>query len=490
MSTPKRAFIAYNSTITGGKALRALNNSDYIQKQLYDSDNENMMKCYCKQYDTSGKKNEPYYDVLASQISQLTPDLFDKYFEYVPVSLVKTGTNMNGFHPEHDDNMIFKMKSDSFKDKSVLSKLEFNEYYNYNDLTTEHIFIYGPITDSIYMDLLIEIKANKNNLIIHLQGENILDDLGKDGDTIFGIESKGNLFSNSFNYQNNMKNANKLRELIQTEKSCQAFTIRCKIESDLCLNNIGDEELLWPLKGDRKEIKNGLPKIYIKFYEDIKKLIDGKFDDYTNYNKINTTYIYQDMVDKDNMSSIAFLVINSINEPLVSLIGRETFMLMNSDVKVKNYQALHLPNIPECIRPDGVEKIELDFGKTKKSYWPAFKNTNYDLKYDKEMTLYHYYLMANCFKICTNDLLKLYTSKKIYYVYNESLITNPSSDENHMPLLNEILFFPSLNTYIMCINKFDNILESFNSELLEINKQTNYKSDLDLTMIIKLWLDK
>ena len=287
-----------------------------------------------------------------------------------------------------------------------------------------------------------------------------------------------------------MKNANKLRELIQTEKSCQAFTIRCKIESDLCLNNIGDEELLWPLKGDRKEIKNGLPKIYIKFYEDIKKLIDGKFDDYTNYNKINTTYIYQDMVDKDNMSSIAFLVINSINEPLVSLIGRETFMLMNSDVKVKNYQALHLPNIPECIRPDGVEKIELDFGKTKKSYWPAFKNTNYDLKYDKEMTLYHYYLMANCFKICTNDLLKLYTSKKIYYVYNESLITNPSSDENHMPLLNEILFFPSLNTYIMCINKFDNILESFNSELLEINKQTNYKSDLDLTMIIKLWLDK
>ena len=42
----------------------------------------------------------------------------------------------------------------------------------------------------------------------------------------------------------------------------------------------------------------------------------------------------------------------------------------------------------------------------------------------------------------------------------------------------------------MCINKFDNILESFNSELLQINKQTTYKSDLDLTIIIKLWLDK
>ena len=75
------------------KLCRALNNSDYIQKQLYDSDNENMMKCYCKQYDTSGKKNEPYYDVLASQISQLKPDLFDKYFEYIPVNLTKTGSS-------------------------------------------------------------------------------------------------------------------------------------------------------------------------------------------------------------------------------------------------------------------------------------------------------------------------------------------------------------------------------------------------------------
>ena len=74
------------------------------------------------------------------------------------------------------------------------------------------------LQNKLYTDLLIEIKTNKNNLIIHLQGENILDEKGKDGDTVFGLESKGNLFLNAFNYQNNMKNANKLRELIQTEK--------------------------------------------------------------------------------------------------------------------------------------------------------------------------------------------------------------------------------------------------------------------------------
>jgi len=490
MSTPKRAFIAYNSTITGSKALRALNNSDYIQKQLYDSDNENMMKYYCKQYDTSGKKNEPYYDVLASQIAQLIPDLFDKYFEYVPVNLTKTGTNFNSFHPFHKDNIIFKMESTTFESKNKFSKTELCKYYDYNNDKTEHIFIYGPITDSIYTDLLIEIKTNKNNLIIHLQGENILDEKGKDGDTVFGLESKGNLFLNAFNYQNNMKNANKLRELIQTEENFQAFTIKCIINPDLCVDNIKGEELKWPLKGDGEKIINGLPNIYIIFYEHIKSLIDGKFDDYDYYNTLNTIEIYQDMVDKDNMTSIVFLLLNTKSKPKVSLIGREAFKLTYDGLEIHNYQSMHLPFISKDIKPDGIEEIDLDFSKTTKTYYPAFKNNLYNLEYDYEITICHYYLMVECFKICTNDLLKKYNYSDVLYVYGKQLITNPSSNETRMPLMNEVIFFPTLNTYIMCINKFDNILESFNSELLQINKQNNYKSDLDLTIIIKSWLHK
>ena len=58
--------------------------------------------------------------------------------------------------------------------------------------------------------------SNNTQLVIHLQGENFLNNQGNDGDMIFGMESKGNLFKNAFNYQNCMKNAQKLRRFIQS----------------------------------------------------------------------------------------------------------------------------------------------------------------------------------------------------------------------------------------------------------------------------------
>ena len=188
------------------------------------------------------------------------------------------------------------------------------------------------------------------------------------------------------------------------------------------------------------------------------------------------------------MTSIVFLLLNTKSKPKVSLIGREAFKLTYDGVEIHNYQSMHLPFISKDIKPDGIEEIDLDFSKTTKTYYPAFKNNLYNLEYDYETTICHYYLMVECFKICTNDLLKKYNYSDVLYVYNKQLITNPSSNETRMPLMNEVIFFPTLNTYIMCINKFDNILESFNSELLKINKQTNYKSDIDLTIIIKSFI--
>ena len=112
MSSAHIVFIAYNSTLTGSKALRALNNNSTIQSNLYKGSN-NMMKTYCKYYDNA-KKNEPYYDVLASQISMLNQDIFDTYFTYKPVNLIETGTNENNFHPTQEYPLIFKMKSKNF----------------------------------------------------------------------------------------------------------------------------------------------------------------------------------------------------------------------------------------------------------------------------------------------------------------------------------------------------------------------------------------
>ena len=97
------------------------------------------------------------------------------------------------------------------------------------------------------------------------------------------------------------------------------------------------------------------------------------------------------------------------------MIGREAFKLTYADVGIHNYQSLHLPDVPYWAKPECIEEIELNFGKTMETYWPAFKNELYDLEYDKEMTLCHYYLMVNCFKICINDLLKRYGFQNICF---------------------------------------------------------------------------
>ena len=49
-------FVAYNSTITGGKALRSFNEMDSTQELLYGNGSKNMVKSYCENYDKAKKK--------------------------------------------------------------------------------------------------------------------------------------------------------------------------------------------------------------------------------------------------------------------------------------------------------------------------------------------------------------------------------------------------------------------------------------------------
>ena len=74
-------------------------------------------------------------------------------------------------------------------------------------LTVSPYIFFLVVNDFISNALFAAINntiANNKQLFIHFQGENILDNQGNDGDTIFGMESKGNLFKNAFNYQNSM----------------------------------------------------------------------------------------------------------------------------------------------------------------------------------------------------------------------------------------------------------------------------------------------
>lgn len=487
MSFPNVVFIAYNSTVTGSKALRAFNNTNYVQN-MYNG-KMNIMKHYCKTYDQS-KKNEPYFDVIASQISLLNTNLFDNYFEYIPIDLVETGSNMNSFHPSQPDPLIFKMNSKKLNGYDTITRQYLNQYLNYKIAT--HIYIYGPITDSIYKELNDTIYTHiseDSKLFIHFQGENILDNQGNDGDTIFGMESKGNLFKNSFNYQNGMVNAQKLRHLIQNNEYCEAFTIKNKIKSEFVIHKINNEVLEFPIKNG-KTIKNGLPNIYVKFYTDIKSLLNGTYYSKDTYLNLKIQKIYQDMVDKDNATSILYLLIHSINisKTSVSLIGRETFQLTYNNEIIPNYQSMQFSLVPDQIKPDIAHKnIELVMNSCNSSYWPVFNDTNYDLKYDKNTTRIHYLFMCKCFVICIQSMLHLYELNSFNnYVISEDLIANPSMNEDKISLLNEILFYPSLNGYISAINNYSAYLNKYDNEKNELQTITNtlqYKSDIELTAI-------
>ena len=67
-----------------------------------------MISSYCALYDKA--KNEPFYDVLASQIACMNQINFDNHFKYVPVNLVEEGNIMKAFHPSQPDPLVFKME--------------------------------------------------------------------------------------------------------------------------------------------------------------------------------------------------------------------------------------------------------------------------------------------------------------------------------------------------------------------------------------------
>ena len=488
-------FIAYNSTITGGKLLRIFNEMSSTQDMLYNNDSKNMVKSYCENYDKA-KKNEPFYDVIASQIATLNQSDFDKNFTYCQVDLIEEGTNMDSFHPSQPDPLVFKMKSKNIEDNETFTREDFNEYYKYTNSETQHLFIYGPLSDSMYEDIENNMKTHINNntqLVIHLQGENFLNNEGNDGDMIFGMESKGNLFKNAFNYQNCMKNAQKLRRFIQCEPLCESFTVLCNSPEDARRTEIYGVPLIWKNReGTSAPIKGGLPQIYIDFYYDISSLIQGKLDNTTKYyEKLNITNIYQDMVDKDNSSSIVFLILNSLQNPTIYLIGREAFSLLYEGGEISHHQFLNSSLAPEVIKPINIsplhKKIELNMGQTTTKYWPAFKDTDYELKYSNYDTVNHYNLMCICFELGVNNLLEVY--KKTNVLFNADFSKNIAkpSDKTPVPLMNEIIFFPALNTIIKSINSVDSkVLMEIHSELTHITSNGTYLSNNKLSNLYSL----
>tara|TARA_B110001452_G_C15121398_1_gene390834 strand:- start:43 stop:939 length:897 start_codon:yes stop_codon:yes gene_type:complete len=292
-----------------------------------------------------------------------------------------------------------------------------------------------------------------------------------------------------------MKNAQKLRRFIQSEPFCESFTIVCTSNIDTRRTEINGVPLIWKNRnGTKTPIGGGLPQIYIDFYDDISSLIQGNLHySKSYYDKLNITNVYQDMVDKDNSSSIVFLMLNGLQNPIIHLIGREAFSLLHKSVVIPHYQCLNWEMIPDVIKPINIspfhKNIELNMGQTTTTYWPSFKNTDYELEYSKYDTENHYNLMCMCFEISVNNLLEYY--KKSYGVFNTTFSKNivKVSDNKHMPLMNEVIFFPALNTLIKTTNSVDkSMLYSIHPELTKIISNDTYLTNDRLSELYSEYL--
>ena len=476
--SPKVLFMPVNSTASGSVQLRELNAMSSIQNALY-SDPQTVAAQYCKIYDESGKKNEPFYDVLAAQIA--TDTEFDKNFAYVPVKLITTGSNANSFHSQQEDPLVCKMVSTTFDGLNTVTRKYLETEFNYSSPSTEHIFIYGPITDHILQILFDKMNSaisNDTMLIIHVQGENTLDEKGKAGDTEFGMKSKGNLYSNAFNYQNQITNACRLRNFIQTSPNCMAFTMICKTSPELLTNEVNGEILT-----------DSLPKVFLKYYEDIGELLNGSFSNNDNYYKtLNVVDIFQDMVDKDNITSVAFLLLNAINLDMcqLHLIGREAFALLYKGQVVPHHNIMNFALIPDKIKPDSivekVKNIELNMAQPASGYWPSFKTDEFDLMYEPMITRTHYKLATTTFGIALKDILQHY-HREFNNINSdcETLIPNPSVTEERLCMLNETLFIPYINIYLASIGKKNpELLSVFDESVNTIKDSKSYMSDIQL----------
>ena len=90
--------------------------------------------------------------------------------------------------------------------------------------------------------------------------------------------------------------------------------------------------------------------------------------------------------------------------------------------------------------------------------------------------------MCECFEISIQNLLECYTKTKTYdcvRFYNDfsKNIAKPS-DKQNVPLMNEIIFFPALNTLIKSVNSVDSkALGELHPELTTVISNGTYLSN-------------
>jgi len=462
-------FIAYSSVMTGSTQLRCLN--VYLQKAMYGERADVMETAfaqYCKLYDGS-KKDEPFYDGILTAMATLEHETFNKNFSLIPVELTE---QMGEDGPDHFLAMQAGTRIFTMTPKPDWEEPGEHRALIYNG--AQHVFLLGPITDAVLHEVRDLLKS-PTKIVFHFQGESQVEGFRgskfKERNPVefYGMNAKGNLFANAFNYQNQMSNAADLRALMSGE-NVMCWTPNCK------------KDIVRGLQvPDIPKVKAGLriPLIMQSFYDDMISLMKTPLKIFTlKYAQLKVNLVCQDMTDKDNLMALMWLQRCTENQPRLLLIGKEQWKIEKKDgTRVPHYNIFSSDLVPAKFRAQdlGMEiadietnddlNISIVWGGSFETHWPN-SDPAYTFKKSDKGTKAQFRLQKQFFLAMLAQGSPVMLARCWKHIEGADVASCcPTPFTTAGMFFNELLFFPTLNTMYKAWNTVARIPYKFKSDV-------------------------
>jgi len=358
-------ILSYDGVVTGSNQLRSYN--EHVVSKTYGNNPTGLIDYYNKYDNVCGKKKEPFFDGFLAHMAFLNVN-DDEVTTYYNLSKI------NYYNIEYADTdkantgELSQLRTTNTKD----AVKDFRKEKKYDD--GEHIFLLCPTSVEVH-DKIFEIlkkyesesksntNSNSNNLFIHIQGEAIKNDDGdprneenkRCKDTGMTPKEKGGLFGEAFNLFSGGIQIQNLRKEFSKSDNIEIYSVKPD-----CKDKKKEIEKI-------KEIEYP-PEYYVKANEDILEFSKRKSCDespqelHSNFIKLNVTVVAQDILDKDNLASLA--IIGSLKKHTKTELLIVGFRIYNSST------------IPDYKTMDRSSFRNNNNNKEETFYWLNFRNKN------------------------------------------------------------------------------------------------------------------
>ena len=315
-------ILSYDGVVTGSNQLRSYN-AHVVSEKYKDyhtsGDNPTDLIDYYDKYDNvCEKKKEPFFDGFLAHMAflKINDVNVQNYYNLSKINYY----NIKYADTEQDNTgELSQLRTTNTGEVEV----NFRKEKGYDD--GKHIFLLCPTSVEVHdkiVNILQDYKSesksntnsNSNNLFIHIQGEAIKNDKDEPRnrenvrckDTGMTPKEKGGLFGEAFNLFSGGIQIQKLRKEFSTSKNIEIYSVKpdCK------------DKKIEEKKEEIEKINNEEPpEYYVKANEDIlefskrksKSCDESPQELHSKFINLNVTVVAQDILDKDNLASLAII---------------------------------------------------------------------------------------------------------------------------------------------------------------------------------------